>query len=814
MFLCMRMMQLRLIQFSNMAPLQSLIIPFDRCSKAIIADVGGKNAALGELINHIKHPGFIAPEGFVLSSQAFRLYLEHNALDAFIRDELNQINASDFQSLTDASFRIQKRLLKSSLPAELLEPIYSAYANLCKGFGEMCSLAVRSSAVAEDLPEASFAGIHDSYLNIRSKDELRYAVLKCYASLYSVRAIKYREEMKFPHDKVMLSLGIQRMVRSDLGCSGVSFSIDPDTGFRDAIVITASWGLGEPIVQGAVVPDEYHVFKKKLNKAIQPIISRKLGSKTITQVFDEKHGGTIALPTTDQKQTRFCLTDEEVVLVAQLTHEIELHYGFPVDVEWAKDGITNAIYIVQARPETVKSRQNPYQIKEYTLLERSSVLCTGYAAGQGIASGKTRVLKNASEAHLLRDGEILVTDTTNPDWDPILRKAAAIITCKGGRTSHAAIIAREMGTLALVGASTALDQITDGSEITIDCSQGKTGVVYAGKLRWNERIHNFDDLRLPATKPEFILADPEQAYALSFYPSAGVGLMRLEFVIAGSLRIHPMALAQPNRVLEEADRKAIERLTINYPHQEDYFVEKLSEAVATIAAAFYPREVIVRMSDFKSNEYAQLLGGRAFEPEEENPMLGLRGASRYYNERYKAGFILECKAMKRVRETMGLDNVKLMIPFCRTPEEGRKVIELMAELGLKRGENALEIFVMAEIPSNVMQAGEFARIFDGFSIGSNDLTQLSLGLDRDAPDVAELFDESNETVRQFIGQLITKAKTAGVKVGLCGQAASDSKAFIDFLVEHHIDSISFTPDALIQGIETIKSAEVRYSLVH
>jgi pyruvate,water dikinase len=797
-----------------MTPNQSLIIPFDKCSKSNIAEVGGKNAALGELINHIKHSNFFAPEGFVISSRAFRLFLEKNALNELINAELNLTSVLDYAALSEVAARIQKRVLKANLPEDLIESISLAYAALCEGFGAECSLAVRSSASAEDLPEASFAGIHESYLNIRSEEELRRAVLKCYASLYSVRAIKYREEMHFQHDKVLLSLGVQRMVRSDLGSSGVSFSIDPDTGFRDAIVINASWGLGESIVQGAVVPDEFHVFKKKLNKATQPIISRKLGSKTITQIFDEKHGGTVALPTSKEMQSRYCISDKEVVLLAQLTQEIDSFYGFPVDVEWAKDGETNKIYIVQARPETVKSRQNPYQIKEYQLLERTKILCTGYAAGQGIASGIVRVLKDTSEAHLFRKGEILVTETTNPDWDPILKKASAIITCKGGRTSHAAIIAREMGTLALVGAPDALDQIADGSEITLDCSQGKTGVVYRGKLRWNERIHNFEDTRLPFTKPQFILADPEQAYALSFYPSAGVGLMRLEFVIAGSLRIHPMALVEPNKVSAEADRKAIDQLTRNYVRPQDYFVEKLAEAVGTIAAAFYPREVIVRMSDFKSNEYAELIGGADFEPKEENPMLGLRGASRYYNARYKEAFILECKAMKRVREEMGLENVKLMIPFCRTPEEGRKVIDLMAAVGLKRGEKGLEIFVMAEIPSNVMQAGEFARIFDGFSIGSNDLTQLSLGIDRDAVDVADLFDENNETVKQFIGQLITKAKTAGVKVGLCGQAASDSKAFIDFLVEHHIDSISFTPDALIQGIEAIKAAEIKFSLVH
>jgi pyruvate,water dikinase len=796
-----------------MINLNHLIIPFDQCNKSQIALVGGKNAALGELINHIKHPDFAVPEGFVLSSNAFRLFLEHNALNDYLALELAEKNLPDYDAVVEVSNRIRKRIRKAHLPENVKRGVSLAFKALCEGIGGICSVAVRSSASAEDLPEASFAGIHESFLNIRNEDELMNAVINCYASLYSVRAIQYRRELHYKHDKVLLSLGVQRMVRSDLATSGVCFSIDPDTGFRDALVVNASWGLGETIVQGEVVPDEFHVFKKKLNKVSIPILSHKLGSKSITRIIDEQKGGTATLDTPKQKQNMYCLSDSEIILLAQLTNEIESYYGFPVDVEWACDGITNKIYIVQARPETVKSRQNPYQIKEFQLLEEAKVLCSGYAAGQGIVSGKVRILNNVSESHLLQDGEILVTETTNPDWDPILKKAGAIITARGGRTSHAAIIAREMGTLALVGVADALSQLSDGMEITIDCSKGKTGKVYQGKLRWNERIHNFQQTRLPSTKPQFILADPEQAYALSFFPAAGVGLLRLEFLIASKLRIHPMALIHPNQVKSEFARKEIDLLTFNYPKPEDYFIEKLAEGVATIAAAFYPREVIVRMSDLKSNEYAQLIGGSDFEPKEENPMLGLRGASRYYNERYKDGFLLECKAMKRVREEMGLINVKLMIPFCRTPEEGKKVMGIMEAAGLKRGENGLEILVMAEIPSNILQAGEFARIFDGFSIGSNDLTQLCLGIDRDATDISTLFDENNESVIQLIQQLITKAKTAGVKVGLCGQAPSDNSNFINFLVEQHIDSISFTPDALISGTEAIRAAETHLSLV-
>lgn len=792
--------------------IQTYIIPFEQCSRKRIAEVGGKNAAIGEMLNGIRNSAFKMPEGFILSARAYEEFIKANTLEASIAAELAGIHSKNETELLDKSAKIRTLILNAKIPNGVRDAVHAAYTALCIEEGE-CVVAVRSSASAEDLPQASFAGIHDSFLNVRGEKELQQAILKCYASLFSPRAIRYREEMKFSHNTIQLALGIQRMIRSDLASAGVSFSIDPVSGFRDVVIVNGSWGLGETIVQGSVVPDEFHVFKKNLNKVVQPIISRRLGSKALTQLYNENSGGTISVETEKSQQDKYCLSDSEVQAIASITCEIESFYGFPVDVEWAKDGISGEIYIVQARAETVKARQASYQIKSFTLEEKGKVLCTGIAAGEGIISGKIRYLNDPSEMQLIQKGEIVLAEETNPDWDPVFKKAAGIITRKGGRTSHAAIVAREMGVLALVGASDALKSIQDGDDVTVDCSQGQTGIVYEGLLPWTETVHNFERSRLPKVKPQFILANPDQAYALSFYPSAGVGLMRLEFAIAGNVRVHPLALIHPDKVNGAEERKLIEALTYHYEKPVEFFIEKLSEAVATIAAAFYPRDVIVRMSDFKSNEYAKLIGGEIFEPIEENPMLGLRGASRYYSTMYKEAFVLECRALRKVRDEMGFHNVKLMIPFCRTPEEGRKVISIMEQCGLKRGDNGLEIYVMAEIPSNILQAGEFARIFDGFSIGSNDLTQLCLGIDRDSADVAYLFDENNESVRQLIAQLISKAKTSGAKVGLCGQAASDSQSFTEFLVEHQIDTISFTPDSIIKGIEAIKAAESRLSIV-
>ncbi len=566
--------------------------------------------------------------------------------------------------------------------------------------------------------------------------------------------------------------------------------------------------MGENIVQGAVTPDEFHVFKPALLKNKFPIISKKIGSKAKTLVYNETGDGTFNIDTPIEKQKQWTLTNEEIERVANWSLLIEQHYKIPMDIEWAKDGVSNEIYIVQARPETVHGTKNPLLLKEFKLKQKGKVLVSGNAVGVGITSGVARIIHSPADAHKLQKGEVLVTDITNPDWDPILKKAAAIITNKGGRTSHAAIVAREVGAIAIVGAAGATDKIKDGDTVTVDNSQGKSGFVYEGKGEWTVKDLDFRTIKMPETQPMLILADPDKAYKYSFYPNKGVGLMRMEFAINNSIRVHPMALVKFNELTDAVTKKEIEELTYQYADKKDYFIDKLSQAVGTIGAAFYPKDVIVRMSDFKTNEYASLLGGKQFEKEEENPMIGFRGASRYYNDLYKEGFKLECEAMKAVREKMGLTNVKLMIPFCRTVEEGEKVVALMESYGLKRGENDLEIYVMAEIPSNVILAEEFAKVFDGFSIGSNDLTQLTLGIDRDSSIISDLFDENNAAVKFMIKTVIKSAKRSGVKIGLCGQAPSDSPAFAEFLVKNGIDSISFNPDALIKGIENMNKAEL------
>jgi pyruvate,water dikinase len=668
-------------------------------------------------------------------------------------------------------------------------------------------VAVRSSATAEDLPTASFAGQHESFLNVRGIDDVLFSVKKCFASLYNARAIKYRNDNNFEHEKVALSAGIQIMVRSDRSSSGVCFTIDPDSGFRNVTVITGCWGLGENIVQGTVTPDEFHVFKPMIGKAKRIVIARKLGSKAKTLIYKKDGSGTENIVTPSEKQKEWTINDQEIDLLAKWSTVIEEHYGMPMDIEWAKDGETRKLFIVQARPETVHSVKDPLLMKEYTLLSKGEKLVSGNAVGTGITSGVARVLHSTADADKLKEGEVLVTESTNPDWDPIMKKAAAIITNKGGRTSHAAIVARELGAIAIVGAAGATDIIKDGEVITVDNTQGKEGLIYRGKADWKESISDLRNVKMPKTLPMLILADPDKAYKYSFYPNRGVGLMRLEFGINNVIRIHPMALVNFDSLKDPVVKEEIAQLTEGYTDKKEFFVEKLSEAVGTIAAAFYPKQVIVRMSDFKSNEYADLIGGQEFELDEENPMIGFRGASRYYHERYRDGFRLECEAMKRVRNEMGLSNVKLMIPFCRTVEEGKKVVAIMEEFGLKKGEDGLEIYVMAEIPSNVILAEEFAKVFDGFSIGSNDLTQLTLGIDRDSSIISSLFDENNGAVKEMISQVVTKAKKSGVKIGLCGQAPSDYPEFAAFLIGLGIDSISFNPDALIRGIENMNNAE-------
>jgi pyruvate,water dikinase len=781
-------------------------IPFNALHKDDVAIVGGKNASLGEMFNNLNPLGIRIPDGFATTAEAFRSFIKENGIDTQIKSLLDSVDTVNYSNLNDISKQTKELVLNAGFSDEFKDQIRTAYKDLCTKHGRELDVAVRSSATAEDLPTASFAGQHESFLNIRGEENVIHAVQRCYASLYNARAIKYRIDNGFEHEKVALSAGVQLMVRSDISGSGVMFTIDPDSGFSNVVVITGCWGLGENIVQGAVTPDEFHLFKPSIGIQKRCIISKKLGSKSRTLVYAD-NGGTVNTDTPAEKQRHYTLSDMEIETLGKWAVKIEEHYGMPMDIEWAKDGNTGELYIVQARPETVHSAKEQLIRKEYTIKTKGKTLVSGNAVGTGITSGIAKVLSSPADSDKLNEGEVLVTDITNPDWDPIMKKAAAIITNKGGRTSHAAIVARELGALAIVGASGATVQIKDGDLITVDNSQGKEGFVYQGKSDWTVEELDLRGIRLPKTLPMLILADPDKAYMYSFFPNQGVGLMRLEFVINNVIRIHPMALVNFDSLNDLNAKKEIEELTLNYSDKKEYFIDKLAQAVGTIAAAFYPKQVIVRMSDFKSNEYRDLIGGVEFEAFEENPMIGFRGASRYYNERYKKGFQLECEAMRRVRNEMGLTNVKLMIPFCRTIDEGRKVVSLMGEYGLKRGENSLEIYVMAEIPSNVILAEEFAGIFDGFSIGSNDLTQLTLGIDRDSSIISSLFDENNAAVKWMIEKVVMSAHLKGAKIGLCGQAPSDYPEFAKFLINLGIDSISFNPDALLKGIENMYAAE-------
>jgi pyruvate, water dikinase len=782
---------------------------FKEISITDVASVGGKNASLGEMFSKLSARGISVPDGFATTAFAFEEFLTHNSLNSRLFDFMKQLDKKTFYNLKDIGVKARALFTGASLPPAMQPAIINAYKQLC---GEnYFEVAVRSSATAEDLPQASFAGQHESYLNIKGEAALLNAVKNCFASLYTDRAIKYREDNGFAHEKIALSVGVQKMVRSDKASSGVGFTLEPESGFRDIIHLSGVWGLGENIVQGTVTPDEFFIFKPTLVLGKNAIIQKKLGEKAMTMIYgDDENNPVINIDTTKEKQEQFVLSDEEVTAIAKWAMIIEAHYQKPMDIEWAKDGITNQLFIIQARPETVHSQKNPLLVKEYALIDKAEAITQGNAIGSKIATGIARILQSPNESGKLQAGEIVVTDLTSPDWDPILKNAAAIITNKGGRTSHASIVARELDVPAIVGCGNATQKIIDGEMITVSCCEGKTGFVYKGKLNFKETELDFSHINKPATTEVMLIAgDPDNAFKLSFYPNDGVGLMRIEFIITHAIQIHPMALVKFNELKDEAVKKQIDEITHHYPDKEKYFVDKLAQGVATIAAAFYPKDVIVRMSDFKTNEYANLIGGKDFEPTEENPMIGFRGASRYYNDLYKDGFRLECEAIRKVRDEMGLTNVKVMIPFCRTIEEGNKVIAVMKRYGLEQGVNNLEVYVMAEIPSNVILAEKFATIFDGFSIGSNDLTQLTLGIDRDSAIVSDLFSEQNEAAKEMFATMIAKAKHAGVKIGLCGQAPSDFPEFAQFLVEQGIDSISFNPDALLKGIENINHAEAK-----
>lgn len=772
-----------------------------------LAIVGGKNASLGEMYNQLTSKGVRIPNGFATTSAAFWAFLNENNIQDRLKDLLTQLDRKHYSNLETIGKQARDLILNGNMSTSFSGEIKQAYHALCKS--QDGAVAVRSSATAEDLPNASFAGQHDTFLNISGDTQLLNAVKKCFASLYTDRAIKYREDKGFVHHTIALSVGVQLMVRADKGCSGVGFTIEPESGFENVIVLSGVWGLGENIVQGTVSPDEFYVFKPTLKQGNYPIIQKTLGDKKLTMIYSEATSGERVknVHTPLKMQNEYVLNDEEIITLARWAQLIEEHYQKAMDIEWAKDGLSGELFITQARPETVHNTKNKSIHIVYKLLEKGKPLAQGNAVGSKIAVGESVLIKSPKDVGILAPNSIIITDTITPDWDPLLKQVAGIITNKGGRTSHAAIVARELGIPAIVGCGNATSVIANGATITISCAEGKTGYVYDGSCDFEQDKIDFSTIKMPKTEVKMILADPENAFQLSFYPNNGIGLLRMEFIITHLVKVHPMALLHFDSIKDDLVKKKISRITDSYPEKADYFIDKLSQGIATIAAAFYPKEVIIRLSDFKTNEYANLLGGKDFEPKEDNPMLGFRGASRYYNDLYRDGFALECKAIKRVRETMGLINLKVMVPFCRTVNEGKKVIAAMKDNGLKQGENGLEIYTMVEIPSNVILAEQFAEIFDGFSIGSNDLTQLTLGIDRDSELMGQLYDENDPAAKEMIAMAIRSAKKTRTKIGLCGQAPSDFPDFATFLINEGIDSISFNPDALFQGIENINKAE-------
>ncbi|MDF1834320.1 MAG: phosphoenolpyruvate synthase [Alteraurantiacibacter sp. bin_em_oilr2.035] len=787
----------------------SMILDFAQVSRGDVARVGGKNASLGELIGALVPQGIAVPPGFATTAEAFRMYLVHNDLGQAILDHLAEYQASK-ASLAETGATIRTAILAGEWPEALQQAIIEAYRDLALDTGSnQPAVAVRSSATAEDLPEASFAGQQETFLNVSGEAALLDACKRCYASLYTDRAIAYRTAHGFGEDAVALSIGVQRMVRADLAGSGVMFSIDTESGFPDVVLIDGAWGLGENVVQGAVDPDAWQVFKPLLSDAdLCPIIARQRGAKAVKMVYaDSAEASTVNVETSAQERAALVLSDAEVLQLARWAVLIETHYGCPMDMEWAKDGPDGGLFIVQARPETVQSRAQRGTLASYSLSETGEALVTGLAIGEAAATGKVCRIESAADIAEFVDGSVLVTSTTDPDWVPIMQRAAAIVTDHGGRTSHAAIVSREFGLPAIVGTGNAMATLQSGQEVTVSCIAGDEGVVYAGAATIATETIDLTSVPETRTKLMLNLADPGAASRWWQIPSDGVGLTRMEFVIANTIKAHPMALMHYDE-LEDATAKAeIERLTAGYEDKREYFIDQLACGLARIAAAQYPAPVIVRMSDFKSNEYADLVGGAAFEPEEENPMLGFRGAARYYSPLYRAGFALECSAIKRLREDMGFTNVAVMIPFCRTLEEADSVLQVMEQEGLRRGEKDLEFYVMCEIPANVVLADEFAKRFDGFSIGSNDLTQLTLGIDRDSELLSSQFDERDPAVEWMIRHVIDEAHRHDTKVGLCGQAPSDHPEFARFLVECGIDSISVTPDSFVAVKRHIAEAE-------
>src|SRR3954464_6018916 len=780
---------------------------FAEVGLADVSLVGGKVASLGEMIRKLTPLGIRVPGGFAVTAEGYRHFISAAGLDDTIREQLAGIAPGDVQGLVARSAEIRKRIVSAELPPEIADEAVAAYRSLSLRFGgDETDVAVRSSATAEDLPGASFAGQQDSYLNIRGEAALLDAIRRCFASLFTARAISYRAHMGFDHLQVALSVGVQKMVRSDKAASGVLFTLDTESGHRGVILITSSYGLGEAIVQGQVVPDQFYVHKDALRAGFKPIVWKTVGSKEQRMVYSASGTALEAVP--EELRAKTSLTDAEVVQLAEWALRIEDHYQSPMDVEWGKDGETGELFLLQARPETVHSNRKGTSLRIYKLIGKGKQLVQGLAVGEGIAAGTARVIKSAAQFDQFQRGEILVTENTDPDWEPIMKMASGIITERGGRTSHAAIVARELGIPAVVGTGNAAARVPSGEKITLSCAEGEQGRIYRGALEYE--VDELDPSQFPRPRTQMMLnvGSPEQAFQAAMLPNDGVGLARMEFIFAAWVKVHPLALTRFDRLSPEVKRD-VEQVTRGYADKTEYFVDKLSQGIGVIAAAFHPKPVILRLSDFKSNEYATLLGGRQFEPCEENPMIGWRGSSRYYHPEYKEGFLLETKAIRRARAEFGLKNHKSMVPFCRTPDEGRKVLEVLREGGLVQGRDGLEVYVMAELPSNVLLADQYAEIFDGFSIGSNDLTQLILGVDRDSALVAPLFDERNRAVMQACAFVIEAAHRRKRKVGICGQAPSDFPEFAAFLVSRGIDSISLIPDSLLKTSQRVMQAEAR-----
>ncbi|TAK65118.1 phosphoenolpyruvate synthase [Methylobacter sp.] len=784
-----------------------------------IPSVGGKNASLGEMYRELIPQGIRIPNGFAVTAEAYRYVLDQANAWGALHQALDDLNPDDIADLAKRALKAREIIYAAPFPEDLEQQIIEAFTQLKEQYGDDLSVAVRSSATAEDLPTASFAGQQDTYLNIRGDQALLDSCKRCFASLFTDRAIHYRIDQGFDHFKLALSVGIMKMVRSDLDASGVMFSLDTESGFKDVVFITGAYGLGENVVQGAVDPDEFYVHKPTFEQGHRAVLRRTLGAKKIKMVYSEgrTREPTRNIVTSEEERNRFCINDADVLTLADYALKIEKHYSAkagqakPMDIEWAKDGLDGTLYIVQARPETVVSQLRGMVLEQYSLRQKAEPIVTGHAVGSKIATGNARIIENIEQLNSFSPGDVLVADMTTPDWEPVMKMASAIVTNRGGRTCHAAIISRELGVPAVVGCENATTAIKHNSPVTVSCAEGDVGKVYSGILDFDIKTTDLSGLQRPKTKIMLNIGNPELAFKTSFLPNDGVGLARMEFIITEYIKAHPMALIHPEQVQDADEREQLDQLTDNYPSAEDYFIQKLSEGVGTIAAAFYPKPVVVRMSDFKTNEYATLLGGRWFEFDEANPMIGFRGASRYIHPAYAEGFALECKAMKRVRDQMGLTNVILMIPFCRRVEEARRVLDYMAQLGLKRGEQGLEVYVMCEIPNNVIQIDAFSEHFDGFSIGSNDLTQLTLGVDRDSAIIAEDFDERDPGVKEMIRLAIDGARRNGKHCGLCGQAPSDYPEMAEFLVETGIDSMSLNPDTVLQTTQLVLETERRLS---